>query len=407
MNINLTLKSLIAVAFLICFSSFVVINTAAASTEGGVKGANSRAPEVSVADDKLSFWDMPYLKKAFIDTAAVDGDDGLIVGELGVDGGNKADIVKLAKEIANNKDGKVDSMLISYKNKLIFESYFKRGRIDLPHFQASVTKSYLSLAVGRAVQLGYLTIADLNKPAIRFLKDLDTSKFVKGAENITLHQAMSMRSGVQVSADRLKLIMENSTNIKGSNITQEFLQHSEAISPESQTFKYQDANPRITMQVLDRVVPGSAKDFIKNEVLAKIDITRYGWKDDVNGLPIPEETSSMTSRDMLKLGELVINKGKWKGEQLISEAFISKATSEVTKPTEDWIPDSFSYGYFWYQTDMKVGDKSYVAKFAWGGGEQYILTFEELDLVIVFTAHARENKTMQMTAERLLPVFVK
>jgi len=34
-------------------------------------------------------------------------------------------------------------------------------------------------------------------------------------------------------------------------------------------------------------------------------------------------------------------------------------------------------------TPLKVGDKTYEAKLAWGVGEQYILTFDALDLVAV------------------------
>ena len=400
MNINL--KSLIAVALLSCFSSLV-----AATPEENVKEIDSSAPQATAEDAKVSFWDMPYLDKAFIATAPGKRKDDISVGELGIDGGNKNIIVKMAQEIADNKDGQYDSMLISHKNKLVFESYYGRGRIDLPHFQASVTKAYLSLAIGRAIQLGHLTMADLNKPIVNFIKELDLEKLAEGTENITLHQAMTMSSGIRVSAERQKLIMDNITKIKGSNITQEFLQHSEPISPEYQTFKYQDADPRIVMQVLNSVVPGSAKDFIKNEVLAKIGITVYGWKDDVNGIPIAEVGSSLTSRDMLKVATLVKNNGKWQGEQIISAAYLAAATNKITKPTEDWIPDSFSYGYYWYQTDFKVADKSYDAKFAWGGGEQYILTFEELDLAVVFTAHAMENNAMQLTAERLLPAFIQ
>jgi CubicO group peptidase (beta-lactamase class C family) len=395
MTINLKYKSLIAVALFSVCSSIVSANT----------DKNTKAPEASPADSKVSFWDMQYLNDAFIDTTPENRKDDVIVGELGIDG-NKDLIVNMAQEIAENKEGKFDSVLISHKNKLIFESYYGRGRINLPHFQASVTKSYLSIAIARAIQLGHLTMVDLNKPVVSFLKDINPEKIANGAEKITLHQVMSMRSGIRVSAERQKTIMDSSTKIKGFNITQQFLQHSDAITPKSQTFKYQNADPRITIQVLNSVVPGSAKDFIKNEVLAKIGITDYGWKSDVNGLPVAETSSSVTSRDMLKVGTLVINKGKWQGEQLISAAFLSKATSSITKPTEDWIPDSFSYGYFWYQTDIKIKDKSYKAKFAWGGGEQYILTFETLDLIVVFTAHARENNTMQIMEKSILPAFL-
>ncbi|PKG86222.1 hydrolase [Colwellia sp. 75C3] len=398
MVINLKLKNLIITFLVISFSNIAVAN---------VEDKHSAGAEVSVADAKLTFWDMALLKNDFIDSSPADRKDDIAVGELDVDGGNKAIIINMAQEISDNNNGKFDSVLISHKNKLIFESYYGRGRINLPHFQSSVTKSYLSIAVGRAIQLGYLTMADLNKPVVSFIKGVDLEKIAAGAENITLHQVMSMRSGIRVSAEKQKIIMDSSTKTKGSNVSQQFLQHSDAISPESQTFKYQDADPRITMQVLNSVVPGSAKDFIKNEVLAKMNITDYGWKEDVNGLLIPESTSHFTSRDMLKLGTLVLNKGKWQGEQLISAAFLSKATSNITKPTEDWISESFSYGYFWYQTELIVKGKSYHAKFAWGGGEQYIITFEALDLTVVFTAHARENNTMQVMAENILPAFIQ
>ena len=56
---------------------------------------------------------------------------------------------------------------------------------------------------------------------------------------------------------------------------------------------------------------------------------------------------------------------------------------------------------------MKVKDKSYELKFAWGGGQQYILSCEELDLTVVFTAHARENNTMALMAQSILPAFIK
>ena len=150
-----------------------------------------RAPKAKADETKASFKDIPYLKKAFINATPTAKKDGILVGKLGVDGGNKAMILKLAQEIANNNYDNFDSFLIVHKGKLLFESYYKKGRINLPHPQASITKAYTSLALGRAIQLGYLTIADLDKPLISFLKDLDPTKLVKGAEKITLHKALS------------------------------------------------------------------------------------------------------------------------------------------------------------------------------------------------------------------------
>ena len=121
----------------------------------------------------------------------------------------------------------------------------------------------------------------------------------------------------------------------------------------------------------------------------------------------------MTSRDMVKWGTLAINKGKWQGEQLIPAAFIAKATSKIAEPSDDEVVATVgvsgtSYGYFWWQADMSTGDKSYLSKAARGGGGQYIIVIEELDLVVVVTAHNRSfnDETSSLTAKRILPAFV-
>ena len=402
MTINLNIISFLAIAFLSCLSGF-----ATADTKKSVEGNNDLAPEATAAESKISFRDLPYLKKAFIDPTPADRKDGILVGELGVDGGNKAAILKLAQEIANKQHGDYDSLLIVHKDKLIFESYYLRGRVNLPHGQASATKAYTSMAVGRAIQLGYLTMADLEKPLVSFLKDLDPTKFVEGAEKITLHKALTMHGGLSVSDQKWEELEKNPAALKGQGLVQTLLEHSGPITHESQTYLYGNFNPILVMTVIDAVVPGSAKDFIKNEILDRLGITNYNWGTHVSGLPQAGWMVDMTSRDMVKWGRLLINHGKWQDEQLIPAEYLAKATSGLVKPTEDWMPETYRYGYFWYQTDLSVGDKSVDAKFAWGGGGQRIITVEELDLVIVITGHDREDTIMTQVSKTILPAFVE
>lgn len=363
--------------------------------------------EATDAEAELSFRDIPDLEKAFVDTAPADRKDGIPVGELGIDGGNKDMIVKLAQEIADKKHGEYDSLLIAYKDKLIFESYYSRGRVNLPHYQGSATKPYVSLAVGRAMQLGYLTMADLNKPLVGFLKDLDPTKFVEGVGKITLHQAMTMHSGLRFSDEQIREFGTNTSKFKGLDQIQAFLELSAPVSSESQSYRYQSPDAIMVMQVLDAVVPGSAKDFIKNELLDKLGINVYSWRNDLSGLPKADEGSSLTSRDMIKMGTLAINNGQWDGEQLISAKYLASATSGITRVGEDWQPDTFFYGYLWYQTNITVGDKSYDAKIAWGGGGQHIIALQELELIIVITGHDWDDTIMTQVSKAIVPAFVQ
>lgn len=407
-NLSFKLKSLIAIALLSGTGSLVADNA-----DKVAKIDNTLAPEISDADADISFRDVPYLDKAFIDATPAKRKDNITVGELGVDGGNKAMILSMAQEIAQNNNKRFDSLLIAHKGKLIFESYYLAGRINLPHPQASATKAYTGLALGRAIQLGYLTMADLDKPLVSFLKDLDPTKFAEGVEKITLNKALTMSSGIRISEKQREEIDKDPSKLKGQGQVQAYLEHTAPITAESQKFKY-GGGAGLVMQVIDAVVPGSAMDFIKKELLDKMGITTYRWRmNDVTGMPEAGWRTSMTSRDMLKWGTLAINKGKWNGEQLIPKAFIAKATSRLIYTGDDDIygggkdVSNQGYGYFWWSGDLKVGNKSYFATSAQGGGGQYIILIDELDLLIVVTAHENNNSTLQLTAERILPAFIK
>ncbi len=359
------------------------------------------------------YYRIPKLNNAFINPTPEDRKDGLVVGKLGVDGGDAEMILTLAQEIADHKHGEYDSFLIAHKDKLIFESYYARGRTNLWHDQASATKSYTGMLLGRAIQLGYLTMDDLDKPLTSFLKELDPTKFVAGAEKITLNHALTMRSGIRISEKQREEMNKNPDQLKGQGGVQALLEHSAPITEESQVFKY-GIGPALVMQVIEAVVPGSAMDFIKKEFLDKMGITNYIWLvNPQSGLPESGWQTGLTSRDMLKLGQLAMNKGKWNGEQLVPEAFIAKAINSIVLESDD---ENFSddgnitntsYGYFWWQADMKVGNKNYFSTSARGGGGQYIILIEELDLTLVFTDNVVHNRTLQLIAERILPAFMK
>lgn len=397
MKINFKIKSLITFALLTSYSSFA-------------DQSDKNAPVIKLFSAKDSSYALektiPELKKAFIDSTPENKNDGIPVGELGVDGGDRDLIFDLAQEIANNKHDIYDSLLITHQGKLIFESYYSRGRIDLPHFQMSATKSYTALAIGRAIQLGYLTIADLDRPIVSFLKKLNPENFVKGAENITLHEAMSMRSGLNLNWNKINELIKFPEKLKGQALVQAYLENSTPVSEKPKAFRYQNIDADLVMQVLDAVVPGDAKSFIKNELLDKMGISIYRWDNDISDLPAGAYGTSMTSRDMIKWGTLVVNKGKWQGRRLLPAAFIAKATSGIINTDIH----NTSYGYFWWHTDMKVGDKNYLSKSVRGGGGQYIMVFEQLELLVVVTSHnilGSDDNTIMLIQNRLLPAFVK
>ena len=127
-----------ATALLLCLPT--ASNAAADSQPPAID--NLRAAEVSYQAEKK----IPNLPTAFIDANPIDLNDGIAVGELGTDGGLAKSLVAFAEEIARGEHGEVDSLLICQGGTLLFESYFRRGRLNYPHYQMSITKSYTALA---------------------------------------------------------------------------------------------------------------------------------------------------------------------------------------------------------------------------------------------------------------------
>lgn len=363
---------------------------------------------VASEDYNVSFREMPLLNTAFVTTTPEDRNNGVEVGELQVSERNKEAITKVSQAIFEGKYGNYDALLISHNNKLVFESYYKKGRVNVPHGQASAVKAYTSLVLGRAIEMGYLTMEDIDKPLISFLKDLDPNTFTKGAEKITLHKALTMHGGLTIDRDKWKTFENDTVKLKGQKLVQTLLEQSAPITDETQTYLYGNFNPMLVMTVIDAVVPGTAEDFIKTELLDKLGITDYTWDTHVSGLPQAGWMASILPRDMLKFGHLVQNNGKLNGEQFISDAYLEKATSGLVVPAIDWMPKNYRYGYFWYYTPVTVGNKTYDATLAWGGGGQRVIVVEALDLTIVINGYDRDDdKIMTPIFETVIPAFAK
>lgn len=371
-------------------------------------GADKKsAPEIDLSNfsgslDNFSR-NVPKLDTAYYSLTPQDRNDGLEVADYS----KHSELLVLAKDIADGRYSEFDSILIAHKNKLVFESYYNRGRVNLPHFQASAGKGYIALLVGRAIQLGYLSMEDLHEPVLDFLPQIDKNKLVAGTEKITLHHALSMQSGLRISDEKQKAIRREVKEKTSQKRLQAYFAASAPVTDESQVYKYQ-FDPDISMTILDAIVPSSFKDFVKTELLEKLGINNYAWEG-VSGERPEVKHRNLLSRDMLKLAILMENQGKWKGEQLISKSFLRAAKGSQSNPySETFDFSKFRYGYYFWGTKIKVGTKEYDAHMAWGGGGQYVMAIQELDLALAITANAgmQEDKTFEVLKNRILPVFV-
>ena len=106
---------------------------------------------------------------------------------------------------------------------------------------------------------------------------------------------------------------------------------------------------------------------------------------------------------MAKIGQLVLNKGKWHGKQIVPSKWIEESTTPKTKIT------GIEYGYLWWNLPFSVNGKTVISKTATGNGGQYIMVIPALNMVAVFTGGAynsQEDKlAFAIMKDVILPTF--
>jgi len=102
-----------------------------------------------------------------------------------------------------------------------------------------------------------------------------------------------------------------------------------------------------------------------------------------------------TSRDFLKLAQLMVNNGRWDGRQIVSADWVRRSTA----PLRDLTPTQ-QYGFLWNSVAYEYQGRKIRAYFAGGNGGQISMGIPDLDLTIVFTG-GNYNDAALFTAQRV------
>lgn len=318
---------------------------------------------------------IPPLEEAYTSTSPEDLGDGIEVGTLDAPGAEAAVKAFLADDKADKYEN-LDSLLIWKDGKLIFEMYNRKGRVDAPHYMMSVTKTMTSVVLARAMQLGFLSVDDLDKPVIDFMPEIDRTKIQKGVDTITLRDVLFMKSGLRFKVKHFD------RKAKGEKLAyfQQIFENTEPVTPESKTYKYTGLNPSIIHMIID-IKTGGVQDFIKKEFGEKMG-ANYRWADS-HGLPMGGAGSKFTSRFLIKCGVAVLNGGKHEGKQWLSADYV-KLITDTNKGN----------GFFYYFHNRQVfGSEKTNFISGNGAGAQYMSVYPHDNIVISATSSGSDMRS--------------
>jgi CubicO group peptidase (beta-lactamase class C family) len=259
---------------------------------------------------------------------------------------------------------------------------FQYGDVTLNSKIASVRKSILSMLYGPYVASGKI---DLNK-TVKELNLEDGQPFLPIEENARLIHLLTARSGIYLPSGNKSL--DALEPRRGS------------LSPGT-SWAYNNWDFNAAGTAFERLTGKNIYDALESDLARPLGFQDFNRKLQ-NKIPAPpsihpEFAMSLSTRDMARLGLLMLHNGKWNGKQLISTDWCGWTTSVSTHWQDlnpvGWKnpgqPDRWGYGMLWwtwdtgaYPGDWYVGpwQSAYTAM---GTGGQYITVFPQLDMVVV------------------------
>lgn len=314
-----------------------------------------------------------------------DRHDGIAVGDIARSDLGVATANAIVGAVLDGTYEDVHSVLLYQRGKLVMEEYFYGYSVERTHQLRSATKSVVSALAGIAVDRGALTGADE-----KVLPEMHYASYAnpdpRKAE-MTVGDFLSMSSGLDCndhssnSPGRETVIDDKADWVKAT------LDLPMMDAPGSKGY-YCSGGVSVVGRMTENAVRMKLPEFAQANLFGPLGISRKDWVWNYDLTNADKEYSQihLRPRDMLKLGILFSDGGRWKGRQVISSAWVKTSIAEHSHV------DNVSYGYFWWRPWLNVqtatGSTHVDVVAAQGNGGQKIYLVPQYDLVAVFTGGA-------------------
>lgn len=309
----------------------------------------------------------------------------------------RAPLIRMIDSINTKKLPNTHSVLIAKGGKLVFEAYFDGYNAEIPHDLRSASKSISSAMIGIAIDDTIIKGTDQK------LYDCipSTYQYTKNSlkSRINIQDLLTMSSGLDVNAIASEANYQNTDNWLKTVVEAPMVNE-----PGTYT-DYGSANPFLLGVCLNELLEKPLEIYMDQKLFSPLGITNYIIQtEDSQTTPYFGGGIHLTSRDMLKFGQLYLNRGKWKGKQIISEDWIDASFKKHVR-LEDAM-DKNEYGYQWWHHTYTVDNNEIGSVEARGAGGQYIFIIPELATVVVITSGNFRNGRLLQQPEKILEEYI-
>jgi CubicO group peptidase (beta-lactamase class C family) len=321
-------------------------------------------------------------------------DDGWQVGSPEVHRMSSAPLDAMDERLSKTPGANVHAIIVARDGVLVHERYFS-GLDQVGHepparapFSAttlhninSATKSVVSLLVGIAIDRGW--IPGLDTPVFSYFPEY-ADLLTPEKDRISLRHLLTMTDGLEwrefiPPADSV-------TEMRKAIDPYRYILERRVAVPAGQAFNYNSGSTALLGHIL-RTTSGRPLDLLaKAELFGPLGIEDTQWQRMPQGDPSAGGGLRLRPRDAAKIGQLVLNKGSWRGSPIVPAAWIAESI-RAHNPG----PVSYRYGYHWWIGGAEVNGRfvKWAGAFGWGG--QRLIVIPELEMVVFFAAWMPQN----------------
>lgn len=302
----------------------------------------------------------------------------------------------------NRKENKLmrklrTSAFLVYRNDtLLYEKYYDEHNRTKVSNSFSAAKTVVALLVGIAIEEG--KIKNMDEPVANYIPEFKTD----GKKEITIRHLLMMASGLDWEESAKNPFSENAESYYGTDLYG-LVNRQKSIEKPGRKFIYQSGNSQILGYIVEIATGKSLNEYTQEKIWKNIGTEHdaYWSLDKENGDEKAFCCLYATARDFGKLGQLINQKGKYNGKQIVPEWFMNEMFKIPQLTTVEGITNQ-RYGlHIWHYNDGKT--PIYYCR---GIKGQYIISIPKENIVIVRLGMERKDnfvirKRRKYSPERL------
>jgi len=284
----------------------------------------------------------------------------------------------------------MDSLLVVRHGRIVAEAYYAPFRPGMRHLVNSVTKAVVGTLAGIAVQRG--EIASVDEPVLESFPWRAVANAEGSKAQLKIAHLLDMTSGLDWNEPLTSAPPETMLEMARSRDWVGFVLDRPMAHAPGTAFNYNSGDWHLVSAILARKTWLDTLEYARRTLFAPLGIADATWRADPQGVRSGGFGLSLQPRDMAKIGYLYLQRGRWAGQRIVSEAWIDRVFHATVDMNLGSTP-RFRYGSGWWTIPEK---RAYLAV---GFLRQLIIVLPESDLVAVVTG--RRNYPFLPLIDRL------